>query len=355
MGLTRDAWVGEDVGYGYMKLVNVDDLGTIRAIPSISGSLSSHAERVTEALAHTQWTQWEVDGMARLVGQDVYDAGCRTQYKAFDANRVANPNYIYLALLGIAMMLPRLPSEQSVNVVTGLPNQFFATDREGLAAALRGVHVVREKRGERVLERRFRVVGVKVLPQSVGGLHDAYLQGDGAIADAELAEMYIGGCDIGMRTIDLAAMLPGWRLDAEALRPSGDNLGMTTVVRLCESYLAQAHGVVFGTHELDMIIRQQRIRFHGQDIDLTSQIGEWKRQAASQIWEYIAGQWDRLTRLDRIYFMGGGAAALWRALRATAPKGITQDIRLLPDAETAIVRGFGKAAEQLRRAEVRLA
>ncbi|MCL5115723.1 MAG: ParM/StbA family protein [Firmicutes bacterium] len=342
--------VGLDVGYGYNKIVRSDRLGHIIKFPSISGALSTQALATAQALS-VSYAQWEYNGTTRLVGDEVYHASCRTVYRAYDANRVDNEHYKFLALVGLARVVPEnMAGSLHLRVVTGLPNQYFLAEREALAEMLRGRHQLTLRRGANVVDYTFIVDEVKVLPQSIGGLTDAYLK-DNGVGDSELLSLYVGGIDIGFRTVDPAAVNPGWRLDPEALRPGGDNLGMATVAKLCESHLATEWGVNLGIHEVDEIVRTKKFRIRGEVKDLSHLVDEWKRQAAVQIWEFVGGQWDRLKRLDRIYFMGGGAEALYSFLVETAPKGITQDLLMLPDAGGAIARGFAKASLQWQLAK----
>lgn len=342
--------IGLDVGYGYDKVVRADQLDRLVKFPSISGALSSQAMATAEALS-VAYSQWDYQGMTRLVGDDVYSANCRTLYRAYDANRVDNEHYKFLALVGIATVLPaNVGTPLNVRVVTGLPNQYFLAEREALAAMLRGRHALTLQKGQKKFEFDFVVDDVKVLPQSIGGLTDAYLQRDGS-GDATLMDLYVGGVDIGFRTVDPAAVSPGWKLDPEALRPGGDNLGMAMAAKLCDSYLATEWGLNLGIHEVDEVVRTEQVRVRGEMRDISQQAREWKRQGAVQVWEYLGAQWDRIKRLDRIYFMGGGAEALFPHLLDTAPKGITRDLVLSPNASGAIARGFGKAALQWQLAK----
>ena len=339
-----DIWLGLDVGYGYTKIVRGDNLLRTEMFPSISGSLSTQAGATATALS-MPFTQWEIDGTERFVGHEVYRAGCRAVYRAYDANRVDNEHYKFLATVGLALLLPTSALPPRVHVVTGLPNQFFHAERERLSTALLGRHHVRERNGSQVVDHTFVVESIKVLPQSIGGLSDAYLKGDGT-TNTELNDLHIGGIDIGFRTVDLAGLNPGWQIDSEALRPGGDNLGMATVAKLCESHLSAQWQVNFGIHEIDQALKDGNVRIRGEIVDIHALVTEWKRQAASQIWEYVTSQWDRLKRLDRIYFMGGGSIALFEALQETAPVGITEQRVLLPEAAGAIARGFAKASAQ---------
>jgi plasmid segregation protein ParM len=330
--------LGIDLGYGFVKVTDGEKECLFPSVVGLGQPLSYQSEFTDRSRL--------VDNLMVSVGGRRYFVGrlavrqSEIAARSLDPNRVQDKNVKVLLLAGLSVFASE--PQQSFNVVTGLPTNYYASYRDGLAEALRGAHelTVHEGNGDRDLV--LDVDKVKVVPQPFGTLYDQTLDDTGRVVDQDLSRAKVGIIDIGFKTADFAV---------------AD--GMEFIDRLSTSTttgLASAYGIIAGklreifaidkeNWEMDEIVERGEIRIAGKGYDLSEFKKETLEWVAAKLITVVDSLWD-YRDLDRILITGGGGQPLGQYLMTEFPNAM-----IVENAQMANARGFHKLARRVFKSE----
>jgi len=287
-----------------------------------------------------------VDNLVITVGGRRYFVGdlARRQSeiaaRSLDPNRVQDKNVKVLLAAGLGMFAgePR----QSFSIVTGLPTNYYASYRDGLAEAIGGAHevTIHEPGADRDLI--VEVDKVKVVPQPLGTLFDQVLDDGGRVVNQDLSRAKVGIIDIGFKTADFAV--------ADAMEFI-DRLSSSTTTGLASAYgiiankLREIFAIDKENFELDEIVERGEIRIAGKAYDLTEFKRETLEWVAAKIITVVDSLWD-YRDLDKILITGGGGQALGQYLTSEYPNAV-----VVEGAQMANARGFYKLGKKVFKSE----
>jgi plasmid segregation protein ParM len=187
-------------------------------------------------------------------------------------------------------------------VVSGLPIQFYERDRATLRDLLLGEHKV-QREGRR--SQTFTVSQARVIPQGFGALLSVCLDHRGNIAKPEIANGRIGLIDVGGKTTNLLSVN---RLSEVGRETASVNAGAWGVVRAVQRWLADhCPNLDLRDHEVVQAMIQRKVRYYGDQIDLSDVVNTAVVPLADQIIAEATQLWNGAAGLDAIFVAGGGA------------------------------------------------
>lgn len=327
-----------DVGYGYVKYVNLVDGRRIHcnSFPSLAPTASRRD--LAEALGKRRNTvDIEVDGVAYEVGPDAALAVGAYVGRNLDDDFCLSP--AYLALLRGALHYMRV--DRLDLLVVGLPVSTFASKRAALKARLVGTHTI--------AGREVRVDDVLVLSQPHGAL-GAYGLAHGMYRQVRDQTNLIIDC--GSRTFDWLVAKGFHAVDSKS---RAVNRGMFDVLEAIAEQLERDLHVPF--HDYDKLDRALRSgsppTIMGRPMDLAPYLPAAATVAQDAVQE-LRRRVDSATDIDNIILGGGGAFFFRRFIQDAFPR---HHLHELPEPMYANVKGFQLYGMELeasrRRAAVR--
>ena len=322
---------GIDLGYSHTKIAAA---GLLARFPSVWGNVERSRFSLNGDCADMVILTISGDGQW-IIGEGALRAS-RFAPRLESRDWIASPEYKRLYLAALTELTTANYAE--VQVVTGLPVNYFAQDRERLAAQLGGeFRVRREGRNWQ----KFRVSRVEVIPQPFGTLLSAVLDERGRIADQELAAGRVGIVDIGGKTtgylsVDSLAEIPP--------ETGSIDIGCWEALTLIRDRVnARFPGLELADHEVvRLVVNGATVRYYGETHDVSDLTAEALTPLAGQIIAEATQRWDGGARLDAILVTGGGAALVGPALQQRF-----RHARIVPDAAFANARGYYRFARRL--------
>ncbi len=161
---------------------------------------------------------------------------------------------------------------------------------------------VRTLSGEAVAE----IQASYVVPEGVAAWVDYSLSSTGEIVSNVGRPAAI--VDIGGRTTDCVTVLPGWRVDHA--RSGTENLGVLDLhselrSRICAKFKMNHNEVT--SHSVEEAARTGFINHWGNQVDVSQEVNEVKKQVGEQILREVQRRIGRGMDLDKVLFVGGGA------------------------------------------------
>ncbi|MHB8756604.1 MAG: ParM/StbA family protein [Bacillota bacterium] len=326
--------LGIDLGYGFVKGTDGERDCLFPSVVGLGQPLSYQSDlgdrnQLMDNLVVS------VGGRRYFVG-DLARRQSEIAARSLDPNRVQDKNVkvLLLAALGIFASEPR----QAFNVVTGLPTNYYASYREGLAEALRGAHEVTMHEAGSDRDLVVDVDKVKIVPQPFGTLFDQVLDDGGRVVDQELAKAKVGIIDIGFKTADFAVADAMEFIDRLS---TSTTTGMASAYGIIASKLREIFAIDKENYELDQIVERGEIRIAGKSYDLTEFKKETLEWVAAKVITVIDSLWD-YRDLDKILITGGGGQVLGQHLVPEFPNAVIVD-----GAQMANARGFYKLSKKL--------
>ena len=237
----------------------------------------------------------------RLVGELAIEQS-RFQARREDRNFVSSDEYGYLMAATFTQLTKA--SRVDLQVVTGLPVAFYE-DKPLVEQRFKGEHrIAREGRGTQV----FRVQECKCIPQPFGTVLSMALDDKGRIRANDLAQGEVGIIDIGGKTTNLLSVR---RLKEIGFRTTSISLGGWDAIRAMQDYIARNYpGLEYRDHELARFVRTGRIKYYGEEQDISEAVAEILSPMADQVASQASQLWNGGARLDAILISGGGALLL---------------------------------------------
>jgi plasmid segregation protein ParM len=311
-----------DIGYGYTKGVGPDDLhfsfpsviGTAEDIRFATDLIRGGEERVV------RYGSWRFFYGEQAVLQS------RIQSAIFDRSRVHDDTYKMLFVAALVELAKFRPNTQHLNVVTGLPVDFFS-DRPEVIKSFEG--------GYRITTggvKKIAVESVFVAPQPFGSLFRELLSERGKIDNSDVEKGRIGIIDIGTFTTDFVV--------ADELRYvqrlSGSiRIGWSKVINQVQQALADQYMLELMPYEVDRAIQAQEVRVRGEPISLEKLIKPATADIQTAIIARARDLWGAAANLDMILVSGGGGPHLYETIHKLYPHA-----RLLDNAFWANAEGF---------------
>ena len=203
--------------------------------------------------------------------------------------------------------------DNNVRVVTGLPTQFFAEQKNALIKALENRRVFMKLNGE---TRNFTITKVIVFPQSAGLF----------LYDKSLVEKDTLVVDIGGGTLDIAYMSNGQFKEGRTY-PLGVNYTYDVLLQELSKY-----GVNYSNRmKAERIIADKTIFVEGREVDVKKDIDNVLSLRAKEIVNAIKQAFPEQSKYSRFVFIGGGALLL---------KDYLSDYRVLDDAQMINVKTY---------------
>lgn len=205
------------------------------------------------------------------------------------------------------------PVDNNVRVITGLPAQFFAEQKNSLIRALENRRILMKLNGE---TRNFTITKVIVFPQSAGLF----------LYDKSLVEKDTLVVDIGGGTLDISYMSSGQFKEAKTY-PLGVNSTYDVLLQELSKY-----GVNYSNRmKAEEIIADKTIFVEGKEVDVKRDIDNVLRIRAKEILNAIKQAFPEQSRYSRWVFIGGGSLLL---------KNYLSDYKVLDDAQMVNVKTY---------------
>lgn len=203
--------------------------------------------------------------------------------------------------------------DNNVRVITGLPAQYFAEQKNSLIRALENRQVFMKLNGE---IRNFTISKVIVFPQSAGLF----------LYDKSLVEKDTLVVDIGGGTLDISYMSSGQFKEAKTY-PLGVNSTYDVLLQELSKY-----GVSYSNRmKAEEIIADKAIFVEGKEVDVRRDIDNILRIRTKEILNAVKQAFPEQSRYSRWIFIGGGALLL---------KNYLSDYKVLDDAQMINVRTY---------------
>jgi len=328
--------IGIDLGYGYVK---VTDGQTAHVLPSTVGvgqkirfkSLLTSFYKPTENLAIT------VDNKKYFVGELAIKQS-EVVSRSLGRNRIEDTSAKVLLLAALSLYAEK--EDQSFNVITGLPVDYYSTFRDDWSELMLGMHAVKIDNGQQEKSKIIKIEKLQIIPQPFGTLYDKILNNEGEIKDETFGDLRIGIVDIGFKTSDFAVADGLEFIDKLS---SSSEVAMSTAFNLLTEKFREKYLINKESYQLDKVVETGILRVAGESINVEEHINEAFSIVANKIATEINSIWDKRD-LDKIILTGGGGEAISKYL---LPK--FGNMELVKGAQFANVRGYQKLCSNLFR------
>ena len=317
-----------DIGYGYTKGIAPE--GIRFSYPSVVGA-AEEINFTTDLVKGGEEWPIKYNNWRFFYGQQAV-LQSRIQSAIFDRSRVRDHTFKLLFVAALVELSRRAPDVRRLNVVTGLPVDFFA-DRSEVVRSFEGTYRIT---AGRTIE--LTVESVFVAPQPFGSLFRELLDENGKITSAEIEHGRVGVIDIGSYTTDFIVsdeLRYVQRLSGSAL------IGWSKVVAQVQQALGDRYMLELMPHEVDRAIQQGEVRVRGQPMPIDSLVEPAVNDVRAAIIARARDLWGSAANLDLILVTGGGGPRLYESLRETYPHA-----RLLENAFWANAEGFMRFAQR---------
>ena len=329
-----ERYVGADDGHYGIKLVTDD--GQQIYVPS---RIVRGAELIS--LGEAEDNVYETEGGDQYAVSPTLPFMDTTfrDYAVSDLNRVLIHHALVKAGLG----------GQRVSIVTGLPvaDYYVANqpNREFIQRKIDNLlgRPVFNKNDNVTLAH---VVKHNVVSEAIAAFFDLLLDDQGNQREniaALVQDGALGFVDIGGKTTDSAVIINGGST-VDGRRSGTDNLGGLSLHRAVEQRLKQHFKVgALTPAKVDQAVRTGVVKLYGKDLECAEIVNEEKAALAQQIIAATQRKIGDGADLERVYFVGGGAALLRDHLKDLFPHG-----EFVEDPQFANARGMLKAAKYLQ-------
>jgi plasmid segregation protein ParM len=301
-----------DIGYGYTKGVGPDNLhfsfpsviGTAEDIRFAADLIRGGEEKVIK------YKDWRFFYGEQAVLQS------RIQSTIFDRSRVHDNTYKMLFVAALVELTKFKPNVKRLQVVTGLPVDFFG-DRPEVVKSFEGAYRVTADRTIQVT-----VDSVFVAPQPFGSLFRELLNETGKIANKDVERGRVGIIDVGTFTTDFVV--------ADELRyvqrlSGSARIGWSKVINQVQQALGDLYALELMPHEVDRAVQAQEVRVRGEPVSLEDLVQPAVTDIQTAIIARARDLWGAATNLDVILVSGGGGPYLYDAIQDIYPHALLLD------------------------------
>ena len=231
-----------------------------------------------------------------------------------------------------------------VNIVTGLPVNFYREYNQRLAKMLTGNHEFTFQKSDGTSDtKRIKINKLKVIPQPLGSIFNLLMNDYGKITDRELANQKIGVIDIGFRTTDFC-MFQG--LQYVQRGSSTSDTGIAESFGVITKKLREESNVNIELYRLYNAIESGVIKIRGREYNISKLRDSVFKHSASLIAADVARLWADDWDMDLIIISGGGATVLAKFLQPLID-GNVMPVETKTDPRFNNVQGYLKYARYL--------
>ena len=234
----------------------------------------------------------------------------------------------------------KIKDDQSFNVITGLPVDYYSNFRDDWTELMLGMHAVKIDNGQQEKSKIIKIEKLQIIPQPFGTLYDKILNNEGEIKDESYNDLKIGIVDIGFKTSDFAV---ADNLEFIDKLSSSSEIAMSTAFNFLTERFREKYLINKENYELDRVVETGILRVAGEEINVEEHINEAFSIVANKIATEINNIWDK-RELDKIILTGGGGEAISKFV---LPK--FGNMELVKGAQFANVRGYQKLCTNLFR------
>lgn len=294
-----DNVIAVDLGYGRVKALSA---GRQLDFPSVVGPWRRIRYQTDVSTAGFLGNiAIEYAGKNLFIGDVVY----RQSTAQMDMTKEKFSKLEGMALMNTAIALLHEPKKEIVcRLVTGLPVNLYASQKEKYTRALEGWHHLKFI-GDRSPERRIKIEKCKVLPQPLGSVFGAVLDESGNLTNERLASSNLCVLDIGANTVDLCRMDALDFVDRESA--TFLDIGVFDCFRQLSVEIFNLLGVEIPPEEIEPHLRNKSIKVRGQRQSIIHVVDKVFREAAEKIAARARNVWRNIWQVDKILVTGGGA------------------------------------------------
>lgn len=295
-----------DIGYGYTKGVGYNGLHF--SFPSVIGT-AEDIRFATDLIKGSTSHAIQYGGHRFFYGDQAL-LQSRIRSAIFDRSRIHDDTYKMLFVAALVEMAQAIPDARQVNVVTGLPVEFFG-DRAEVVESLEGSYHITAGR-----EIELTVTSVFVAPQPFGSLFRELLNEQGKIVNSDIEQGRVGVIDIGTYTTDFVV--------ADELRYvqrlSGSiRIGWSKVLSQVQQALSDRYRLELLPHEVDKVVQAQAVRVRGKPVSVAEIIAPAVAEVQTAVIARARDLWGEAADLDLVLVSGGGGPHLFDAIHAVYP------------------------------------
>ncbi|MDY0213061.1 MAG: ParM/StbA family protein [Desulfuromonadaceae bacterium] len=303
--------VAVDVGSGFTQYTDGNVEGDFPSLvctaPENMGFGSEEAEIVT------------VDGAKYLVGKSAKAFGNPSD-RVNTLHDDWGGSTAWKAALYAALARTGIKSGESIDLVTGLPQGFYARQHKSLSESMSGENVFSYK------GKNYKVnINLEVIPQASGAL---FYQ---ASKEQALLQDSVGVIDIGTYTTGFSVVEDGFLNDN---RCGSCLVGVSQLAESLQASLLNERGMRIDIAKMPDVLRNKEVRYRGERVDLSEHIERQSLMIAKPMLEKVVKLWDGGDDL-LVFVAGGGAVYFADAINSTLPHA-----RIMSDSFHAVVRGM---------------
>lgn len=314
--------VAVDIGYGYVKAIS-GETGKRVVFPSLVGR--GHELGLVDLFGKRKNGVNNIhivyEGNEYFVG-DLAEKESGTVSRVFEQERF---DHLYTKiLLNTAIQLVTEGKAKNVNVSTGLPLDFYQSQRKDFRKSIIGVQPVIEWKAGELNEqsKRLNIENALVFPQGASAIFSALINGRNRYAHPDLMNTgnLIALIDIGFRTTDYvvieiqedSSFIPQVRLSGTI-----DDGVVNLHQQVEQAYRHKTGGADLNEYHKMRILNNGYITFKGERISFLETITSSKQSIASNISDRLKAVWVEETDLfDEIFIAGGGGKFFHKNLQS---------------------------------------
>ena len=303
--------IGIDIGFGFTKATNGKETIIFKSLFGDASEIQFWADFGDSS--PTDHIHVSIDGKSYFVG-DLAEQQSSVLNFTLDQERLISDYVRILALTASGLFYNNnTPINVPINVVSGLPIDYFKQNHERFNEILTGHHTVsyHSHNGEKST-REIYINKVRMLPQPLGSILNKLMDANGNIVDEELASQKVGVVDIGFRTTDFT-VLDHLRYIDRGSRTI--DTGISKGFSVISNKLREKCGVGVELYRLYKAAEEGTIKMRGHGFSFE----KIRDQVYSQLATTIANELDRLWAddwdIDAIILTGGGCRELAQYLQ----------------------------------------
>jgi len=273
--------VGIDVGYGYLKVV--DDSYQCSKFPSVA----TKAVEFPGLEANYGRYLFEYDGQRHFIGNAAHNARTKYLRTAYEKDRLNSEVYKHLFLCGIGSAMKR---DGSVEVVAGLPVNYFKTNREDIEK-FQGIHKMKINGVDLEID----ITRIRCVPQPYGS-YVKLLENN-----PEMKDQLVLICDIGFRTSDFLLV------DHNRVLPQSLSIdfGWGDAAKEIVGWVNEHTDVTYNLNQVDKLLENGYV-YRGNKMAVDPAfVDATQEELFDNIWNRLKEEFQDYSTFEQIVFTGG--------------------------------------------------
>lgn len=338
--------IGLDLGYGYTKGINEEQKFIL--FPSLvgdayernlAGLFGGNSSNLTDNI-HLSVMNSDGHKQEYFIGELARREGRNISF-AFDNDKITHPNTKALLVAAAALLIPK--EDVPVHIVSGLPLEQYIHQKRSFEEMIKNIKMIAEFKGYGHVK-VVKFEKVTIFPQAAGAVYAAIWD---QLEKYLIRGSYLGLIDIGQKTTDYIVFYVdtnGKLILREDLSGTMD-FGMANLNNAADKLFTQRTGAKLDIPELMQLVKENRIFYKGEMINLEKELEIVKAELARTIKDRIKLAWgNKMDFFNSIFLAGGGAKTLY-----TYMQDIYVNTILVKRAQMANAEGFLKVALMTER------